>query len=190
MCTKDKVVILYPGSFNPVHIGHTALASYTLEHIGADELWFVPSPQNPIKSVQDTKPIKERIDIISQSIKSEKRFAVCDIEKHLAKPYYSIRTLRALEAIYPNIEFIILLGADSILSIDKWFNGLYIMKHYSIVVYPRKGYDMNMFKKYKNICILNEAPYISISSTMIREAKKQGKQLRYFLPKAELWDMI
>lgn len=183
---KGKTVILFFGSFNPIHIGHTALAQYSLNFIKADELWFIPTPQNPQKDKSLLWDFDKRCGIIQQSICFDKRFKLCMIEKYLPQKCYTYRTLRALKAIYGDYNFYFLMGADSLKGIESWYNGKEILNTTNIIVYPRNDIDLSEFKNFNNIDILEEAPIMNVSSTMIRQNIDDGNYVNYFLPNPEI----
>ena len=81
---------LYAGSFNPIHIGHLALANWLVEFTGLDELWFVVTPQNPWKVNADLMPDARRLEMVEAAIRPYPRFRSCDIEFRLPKPSYTI----------------------------------------------------------------------------------------------------
>jgi len=174
---------VYSGSFNPVHIGHLALANWLCEFAGLDELWFVITPQNPMKAKTELMDNHLRYSLVEASIQGYSKFKVCDIEFTLPKPSYSIDTLRELDKRYPGHEFIFIMGADNWQSIDKWKESQALLSHYPILIYPRKGYTVNIPKQYTNIHLVN-APLIEISSSFIRTALEKGKDVRFFLPEA------
>lgn len=187
---KGKTVILFFGSFNPIHIGHTALAQYSIDFVEADELWFIPTPQNPHKDKKSLLDFDQRCEIIKKSICFEPKFKLCTIEKHLPQQWYTYRSLRALSAIYEENTFYFLMGADSFYSLESWYRGQDILSHSKILVYPRNGVDIKDCKDYCNVKIMRDAPIINISSTMIRQRIEENKTIRYFLPNPQLLDSL
>ena len=98
---------IYSGSFNPIHIGHLALANWLCEFEGLDEVWFVVTPHNPLKKKDDLLDDSLRLEMAQAAIDGYPKFRVCDIEFYLPKPSYSIDTLRTLSRNYPNRTFIL-----------------------------------------------------------------------------------
>lgn len=179
---------LYFGSFNPVHIGHLAIANYIVEFTDIDQLWFVLSPQNPLKKKTSLLDDYDRYDLLKKAIGEDKNFQICDIELRLPKPSYTIDTLAYLKDRNPGFDFILIMGSDVLSTFHKWKNHEEITENYERYIYPRRGFENINLNKHKNIKIF-DAPLIEISSSFIRDALKQGKNVRYFLP-AEVYNYI
>lgn len=169
---------LYFGSFNPVHIGHLIIANHIAEHAALDKIWFVVSPQNPLKPSTTLLNEYQRLHLVSVAIEDDDRFKVSDIEFKLPKPSYTIDTLTHLAEKYPTHSFTVIMGADSYTNIKKWKNYQQIVKNYSIMVYNRPGFEIknNEF----NATIIN-APLLDISSTLIRNYIKAKKSIKYLV---------
>lgn len=174
-------VALFFGSFNPVHIGHLAIANYIVEFNDIDQLWFVLSPQNPLKNKASLLPDYQRLEILSRAIDDCKKFQVSAIEFNLPKPSYTIDTLTYLKEKHPGNEFYLVLGADNLASIEKWKNYELLLSEYQLLVYPRPDAKSNAFFKHQNVQLIH-APMMEISSSFIRKAIKEGKDMRFFLP--------
>jgi nicotinate-nucleotide adenylyltransferase len=172
---------LYFGSFNPVHIGHLAIANYVVEFTDIDRLWFVLSPHNPLKKKATLLVDSVRYDLLKLAIGREEQFEICDIEFHLPKPSYTIDTLTYLKERNPGYKFVLIMGSDVLPTFHKWKNYKEIIENYQRYIYPRTGYENINTGQHQNIKIIN-APLIEISSSFIRKALKQGKNMKYFLP--------
>jgi len=172
---------LFFGSFNPVHIGHMAIANYMVEFSGIDQVWFVVSPQNPHKQNLNLLNEYHRLEMVNLAINDDHRFRASDVEFRLSKPSYTINTLAILADKYPAYSFSILIGADNLESLPKWKNFQAIIENYGVLVYPRPGFNAEKMADYQNI-ILTNAPLMEISSSFIRNAIKEGKDIRHFLP--------
>ena len=173
---------LYFGSYNPIHIGHLAIANYIVEFTDIDQLWFVVSPQNPHKNKENLLADYHRFELVEKAIDDDYRFQVSNIEFVLPKPSYTVDTLARLNERFPNYSFAILMGSDNLENFHKWKNYEVILENYGIVVYPRPGFDKTKVQLHKNIMVAEGAPLMEISSTFIRNAVKEGKDVRHFMP--------
>lgn len=172
---------LYSGSFNPVHHGHVMLANYLVEFSDLDELWFVVSPQNPLKKREDLMKDEDRLKMVELALEGDSRLKVSDIEMSLPLPSYTINTLRALSERYPHDQFVFICGMDSLQGMYRWREYQSILDNYELLVFPRKGYDGGELIHHRHVKVL-ETPVIEVSSTFIRNSMKAGKDVRHFMP--------
>jgi nicotinate-nucleotide adenylyltransferase len=172
---------LFFGSFNPIHIGHLIIAEYCLEHSDLREIWFVISPCNPLKKKATLLSEHHRLYMTKLAIESDFRFRACDIEFKLPYPSYTAITLMRLSEKYPDKEFVLIMGADNMENIKKWYNWEYIIENYQVMVYPRPGFEQSAIAEYPHVHQLS-APLMELSATQIRESIKAGQQVRYMLP--------
>jgi nicotinate-nucleotide adenylyltransferase len=179
---------LFFGSFNPVHIGHLAIANYLVEFAAIDQLWFVVSPQNPHKKKENLLNDYDRLEMMHLAVDSDIRFRVCDAEFRLPKPSYTIDTLTHLSEKYPGHKFSVIMGSDNLLNFHRWKNYEQIISQYGIIVYPRPGFEQHLADSSVNYRLV-EAPLIEISSTFIREGIKSRRDLRHFIPPG-VWEYI
>ena len=187
MC-KTKIGLFF-GSFNPVHNGHLLLANYIVEYTDLDSIWFVVSPQNPFKDKESLLQDRHRFDMLEMAVRNDSRFEVCDIEFNMPKPSYTIDTLTRLSELYPETEFHLICGMDNLVNFKKWKNAQEILDNYNLLVYPRKGYEGGDLINHKSVRIV-DAPEIEISSTFIRNAVAENKDVRYFMPEKSYNYMI
>ena len=176
-----KPTALFFGSFNPIHTGHLIIANYFLEYADIAELWFVVSPQNPFKERDNLLADHHRYALVKLAIEDEPRFRVSDIEFKMPKPSYTIDTLTWLQEKYPDREFTLIIGSDQLPSFHKWKNFEQILDYYQLYVYPRPKADNGEYSDHPKVKRF-EAPLMDISSSFIRDALKQKKEVRYFLP--------
>ncbi len=185
--TPHHKIGLFFGSFNPIHIGHMAIANYMLEFTDLDKLWFVISPHNPLKEKKSLLADYHRLEMVHLALYDDYNMKPTDIEFKLPQPSYTIDTLAYVSEKYPHHEFVVLMGGDSLESIHKWKNYKTLLNNYQIYVYnrPQAEYQKNL---HKNIQVFN-APQMEISASFIRNAIKAGKNMRYFLPE-KVWDYM
>ena len=175
---------LYFGSFNPIHVGHLVIANYILEKTTIDELWFIISPQNPLKEKTTLLDDYQRLHMVELAIDDFPHLRTSSVEFSLPQPSYTVQTLAHLYDKYPQHTFSLIMGGDNIQSIHKWKNYQRIIENYKIYVYPRPGFVMPPdLDGNPNIEIVN-APLMEISSSMIREWIRQGRNIQGFMPSA------
>ncbi|HXB12735.1 MAG TPA: nicotinate (nicotinamide) nucleotide adenylyltransferase [Bacteroidia bacterium] len=174
---------LFFGSFNPIHIGHLVIAEYMVEYTDMQQVWFVVSPQNPLKPAKGLLSENHRIRMVRLAIEYDNRFKANSIEFEMPRPSYTITTLTYLTEKYPQNKFCLIMGADNLATLHKWKNYEQILKGYEIYVYPRKETSV-IPKELQNHSSVNitEAPVMELSSTFIRNAIKEKKNIRHMLP--------
>lgn len=171
---------IFGGTFNPIHLGHLALANYLCEENWVDELWFLITPQNPFKQEQTLLDNHLRMKMVEAAIADYPRFKASDFEFTLPRPSYTVTTLQKLSEAYPDREFVLIIGADNWAAFDKWKSPEEILRNHRILVYPRPGYEINPHELPAQVKAVN-TPLLEISSTFVRESIASGKDIRYFL---------
>ncbi|NQD71092.1 nicotinate-nucleotide adenylyltransferase [Sphingobacterium shayense] len=172
---------LFFGSFNPIHIGHLIIANYMVNYTDLDQIWFVISPQNPFKKKQSLGNMYDRLEMVNLAIEGEDKLRASDIEFGLPQPSYTIDTLQYLQEKYPNKDFTLIMGEDNLQGFSKWKNADIILRDYKIIVYPRPGYSGGELENHPSITI-TQTPVMELSSTFLRKAIKEGKNIRYYTP--------
>jgi nicotinate-nucleotide adenylyltransferase len=171
---------LYFGSFNPIHNGHLIIANCVLNSTSLQQVWMVVSPQNPLKLSASLLNEYSRLHLIQTALEGEYNIKASKIEFSLPKPSYTIDTLTYLKELYPQHQFSVIMGSDSLSNITKWKNYKMLLEEYDLFVYKRPGFDVLKGVGAK-VTILN-SPLLEISSTYIRNLIKEGKSIRYLLP--------
>jgi nicotinate-nucleotide adenylyltransferase len=182
MATPKKTGLFF-GSFNPIHIGHLVIAEYMVEFTDLEQVWFVVSPQNPFKAAKSLLSENHRIRMVRLAIEYDNRFKASSVEFDMPKPSYTIKTLVYLKEKHPNHNFVLIMGMDNLATLHKWQNYEQILKGFEIYVYPRKE-ELPVPKEFVgNPSIkITEAPVMELSSTFIRSAIKDKKDVRHMMP--------
>lgn len=174
-------IAVYSGSFNPVHNGHTLLAKHLIDYYLVDEVWFLVSPCNPLKEQKELIDEHLRLEMLILAIADQPRFKASDVEFTMPVPSFTIDTLQRLNQLFPENEFCLIIGSDNALVFDKWKNYKEILTNYEVLVYPRKGYNFSEVADiYPQMKLLN-TPFYNISSSQIRKALKQKKDVTKWL---------
>lgn len=180
---------IFSGSFNPIHIGHIILANYIVEFTEIDQIWFLVSPLNPLKSRTDLCDEQLRLEMTHLALKDYDDLKASDFEFSLPKPSYSINTLRALKETYPENNFSLIIGADNWQIFETWKDYDKILEEFSLKIYPRSDSRITIPNKFKYKVEALDSPLIEMSSSFIRECISENKNIRSFLPEG-IYDFI
>ncbi len=172
---------LFFGTYNPIHTGHLAIANYMVEYTDMKQIWFVVSPHNPHKLKESLLEDYHRLEMVHLAIDNDQRFRICDVEFRMPKPSYTIDTLAYLEEKFPMHQFALILGSDNLKTFHKWKNHKMLVKKFKRYVYPRIGDINEEILQHENIQLVS-APRMEISSSFIRLAISEGKDVKFFLP--------
>lgn len=177
---------LFFGSFNPVHIGHLILANHIVQLKKFDELWFVVSPQNPLKELRSLAAEIDRINMVQVAIAGSPKLLVSDVEFHLSRPSYTVNTLQHLRDKHPDRAFHVVLGEDIKLHFHLWKDYLWILQNLPMILYSRHlTQEIPKVIPWSDYSVeVISAPRIEISSTMIRENISLGNDIRFLVPDA------
>jgi len=174
---------LFFGSFNPIHVGHLIIANHMVEYSDLDEVWMVVTPHNPFKKKNSLLDNHHRLQLVMRATEDYPKLKASNIEFGLAQPNYTINTLVHLEEKFPQHHFNLIMGLDNLNSFKKWKNYERIIDKHELYVYPRISKDISDSDLliHKNVHII-EAPVVEISSTFIRRAIKEKKNIRALMP--------
>lgn len=186
-----KRVGLYFGSFDPVHIGHLIIANYMVHYTDLDEVWFVVTPLNPLKKDRNLIEDHHRLQMVHLAIRKNESLKASDVEFDLPKPNYTVNTLKILQEQHPDFNFSLIMGEDNLRNFLLWKDYEKITRNYPILVYPRDltdGESRTEDDTYippelagADITVC-DAPLMKISSTFIRQAIRDEKDVRYLIP--------
>jgi nicotinate-nucleotide adenylyltransferase len=128
---------LLGGSFNPAHAGHAHVAETALRRLGLDRVVWLVSPQNPLKDASESAPLAERM-ASARAVATDSRMIVSDFETR-AGTQYTVDTLHALKAAYPEVKFVWLMGSDNLAQVHRWRDWEAIFETVPVAVVPRPG---------------------------------------------------
>lgn len=185
-----KNIGLYFGTFNPIHIGHLSIANHLAEYSDLDEIWMVVTPHNPFKKKSSLLDNHHRFEMVYLATEDYDKLRPSDIEFKLPQPNYTVYTLAHLTEKYPDYNFNLIMGEDNLKGLHKWKNYEVILENHNIYVYPRisSGTVAHQFQDHPKIHKVN-APIMEISSTFIRNAIKEQKNIRPLVPNL-VWKYI
>jgi nicotinate-nucleotide adenylyltransferase len=172
---------LFFGSFNPIHIGHLIIANVMVENTDLENVWFVVSPQNPLKESKNMLHEFDRYDMVERAIYDNYKFKACDAEFHMPRPSYTIDTLTYLQEKNPHHRYFLIIGEDNLYQFPRWKNYESILEYFGLYVYPRPGAKPSELLKHPNVKMI-EAPLLDISATYIRDCIKKGNSIKYIVP--------
>ena len=170
---------LYFGSFNPIHVGHLIIGNHIANNTEIDEVWFIVSPQNPLKESASLLNEQHRFSLVKIAVEDAAKLKASNVEFLMPKPSYTIDTLVYLSEKYKQHHFTLIIGSDSYMNFGKWKNYNQIILNYNILIYPRPGFIVKK-KLPETIKIIN-APLMEISSTQIRKNIKEKKSIQYLV---------
>ena len=185
-----KRIGIFGGSFNPVHLGHTALAAYICDQGLVDEVWMMVSPQNPLKQNLELLDEQHRLAMLQLAVAPYPTLQACDFEFHLPRPSYTYHTLQALRKAYPDCTFSLIIGEDNWQCFDRWYRSEEILRETPLIVYPRDSVESleRSVERRKQLStfnfqlsILENPPLFPYSSTEVRTALAAGSDARDML---------
>ena len=177
-----KRIGIFGGSFNPIHTGHAIISSHILNSGLVDNLWLMVSPQNPLKQGTAMASDYHRLRMTELVTRRIAGATTSAFEFNLPRPSYTIDTLTALKAKFPDDEFYLIIGADNWHLFDKWKDGDKIIENHHIIIYPRMGCEVVVPEQYRERVMVTAAPIVEISSTQVRDMVSRGGAVSFLVP--------
>jgi nicotinate-nucleotide adenylyltransferase len=183
-----RKIALFGGTFDPVHLGHTIVASDVIEHIGAEKIIFIPAKRSPLKAFSPMANDDDRLEMTSLAIAQENRFEVSDYELKRPAPSYTIETVKNFQDEYGGDTLIYwLIGADSIGDLEYWHKIVELIDICDITTMYRAGFEPPDFSGFETIWgrkrieklqrNVVETSLVDISSTEIRKRLAAGRDV-------------
>ncbi len=175
--TKNRVVGLLGGSFNPAHAGHLHISEYALAALGIDEIWWLVSPKNPLKNADSLADYSERFASAKAITKGNRRIFVSDIEQKIGVKY-TYQTIEYLQNKYKGTKFVWLMGADNLAGFHRWQRWQDILRMLPIIVFDRAPYSFTSLASKTNLRMRRSIRFARLrrdahSSTEIRKLYKR-----------------
>lgn len=169
---------VFGGTFDPVHIGHLAIANAALEELRLDRVLFVPARRSPLKDREPVASAADRLAMLTLALADERRFVVSRVELDRDGPSYTVDTLAALRG---EGELFFIVGADAYADFDRWHEPERIRALATIAVARRPGASAAVTDAH-----VLDAPLVDISARELRARRARGRSLRYLVPEAAL----
>ncbi|MCC8106753.1 MAG: nicotinate-nucleotide adenylyltransferase [Clostridiales bacterium] len=179
------------GTFDPIHNGHLALADCALRQYDLDEILFLPAGNPPHKQERpDGANSIQRLAMVHLAISDYPHFILDEEEMHRRGFTYTKDTLISLNAKEPDTDFFFIIGADSLMAFDTWYHPEIICKYCHLLVARREGADDTMIYRkmvhlqteYHASVFFLDAPFIDVSSTVLRHLCRERHSIREFVP--------
>lgn len=171
---------MFFGSFNPIHLGHLAVAEYMLKELQLEKILFIISPLNPFKQSADLWTPEKRLMLVQKAINYNPQLEASDIEFSLPQPSYTYITLEKLKNLYPDTKFAIIVGSDNLLRLKEWKEIETILGENTFEVFQRSGTE-HLQPFHPNIHI-HKSPFVDVSATEIRQKLVEGKSVAGLVP--------
>ncbi|MDO4443494.1 MAG: nicotinate-nucleotide adenylyltransferase [Slackia sp.] len=189
-CGKRIRLGIMGGTFDPIHVGHLACAEQVREAFGLEGVIFMPAGDPWMKRGRGVTDAEARFDMVKAAVADNPRFDASRLEIDRCGKTYTVDTLRALRAHYPeNVELYFISGADALQHILEWRDADEVGRLARLVAVTRPGYEIDDARKrymrthggIRHVSMF-EATALAVSSTDLREKVRSGRSIRYLVP--------
>lgn len=184
-------IAVFGGTFNPIHNGHIHLAKKFAEVLEAEKVLIIPTNVPPHKRAANLASASDRLAMSRLAVKSDFLFEVSDIEIRRGGPSYTSDTLRELKGRFPDDELYLITGEDMFVTLDKWHEPEVIFSLATVCAAPRSDSGCAVLSEYAEKLKkqgaktrIESIKYLPVSSTMVRNAIKNGENILQYVPKA------
>ncbi len=177
-----KKIGVFGGSFDPIHIGHLAIAQEARWQFGLDVVLFMVTAHPPHKKEPEA-PVEHRLKMVESAIEDEPHFQSSRIEIERGGDSYTAETLRQLRKMHPQASLYLIVGSDSAIDFSTWKNPEEVIEMANVVIASRPGFDLSrMEPRLKGKAEISQFPALELSSTTIRERLRNGRPIRFLVP--------
>jgi nicotinate-nucleotide adenylyltransferase len=177
-----KKIGVFGGSFDPIHIGHLAIAQEARWQFELDVVLFMVTAHPPHKKEPEA-PVEHRLRMVESAIEDEPYFEPSRIEIERGGDSYTAETLRQLRKMYPQASLYLIVGSDSAIDFSTWKNPEEVIEMANVVIASRPGFDLSLMEpRLKGKADISRFPALELSSTTIRERLRSGRPIRFLVP--------
>lgn len=181
----SKSIGILGGSFDPVHLGHLAVARLAYEDLGLEHILFIPNRIPPHKQLTVHASATQRLHMLTLACQQASPFHIWEGEIQREGPSYTVDTLSILHRTYPDTEFYFIIGTDNLSEIPTWHRYNDILSQVTLAVTDRPGYPFRVPEQLSRARIVRfTSPQWGVSSTEIRRLRIQGFSCRYLIPES------
>lgn len=174
---------LFGGSFNPPHIAHLIIAEVVRDQFALDEVWWIPNATPPHKPEDELVGVQHRLTMTRRAVESNPFFHLCEVEVQREGTSYTVETLQVLQERYPDTDFGLIIGSDSLDHFDEWHRPDEIAERVPLIVYKRPGGIESVAEPcFANRVRYAAAPVMEVSGTEVRARRRAGRSIRYLVP--------
>ncbi len=187
-------ILLFGGTFDPIHHGHLIVARAAREELGANRVVLIPSGFPPHKDARLLSPFADRAAMCRLAVQGEPTFAVDDWEGSAATPSYTLKTVEHVQAALPGERLFWLVGMDTLAELRTWYRVSELAERCTLVIAGRPGHAAAALEQLGDVLRAEQVaamqsnvlttPNIEISATAIRERVRRGFSVRYLVPDA------
>jgi len=192
MAEQSKGIGVMGGTFDPIHLGHLAIAEAARLELDLDTVLFVPARQQPHKVGASVTPAEHRWEMVSRAVRGNRAFVPCRLELDRAGLSYTYHTLDELRLLFGSqADLVFICGADALLEMDTWYRPEALLGAARVAAARRPGWGSpgeleaaraRLEQAYGARITLFDAPLLDVSSTEIRRRSRQGRSIRYLVP--------
>ncbi len=174
---------VFGGTFDPIHVAHLFVAEAARESAGLDRVWFLPSFRPPHKNPDELTSFVHRLAMTRLAVEGHPAFEVSDIESRSSDPSYTTHTLELLQREYPDWNWFLILGEDSLCELHTWKDPQVLCRQARFIVFPRPHADRSRVdRQFLDNSVFLDLPELDISATDLRKRIREARSVRYLVP--------
>lgn len=189
--SNPRAIGIMGGTFDPIHVGHLAVAEEAREALGLERVLFVPAGHPPHKLPRSVRPVLDRVAMVELAIADNPAFELSTIEVEREGPSFTVDTAEALAVAHPGATLHLILSAETFAELPSWHEPERLFEAARMAVVPREGYPApdpawvgSAFPGREDRVDYLGGPRLGLSSTALRARAAAGRSIRYLVPPA------